>query len=157
MTFKEKLVTLMDGEQERTFKIKKFNALTGSFILYNIMNKVLPAFLSSELGTAIGQDVAKGGEIAQDKLTGIAQTLNKIEMSRDEFMQLQKDCLAVCYEVLPGREVPVIDPGTGNFGAIGLEDNMSIVMSLTVQALIFNVKDFFLGGGLVSTMKSLAD
>lgn len=152
MAYKEKVFTLMDGDQERTFKIKKFNALTGSFILYNILNKVLPAFLSSEFGNA------GNGELpTEDKLGNIAKSLNKLEMSRDEFVKFQLDCLSVCYEVLPGREVPVIDPGTGNFGAIGLEDNTAIVMNLTVRALMFNVKDFFQDGGLTSLMMGLAD
>lgn len=141
MAYKEKIITVMDDDKERTFKIKKFNALTGSFILYNLLNKVLPAFLSTELNTAVA-DAPNADLLTQDKMVGIAQTLNKVEMTRDEFMQLQRDCLSVCYEVLPGREVPVVDPTTGNFGAIGLEDNTGVVMNLTIQSLIFNVKGF---------------
>ena len=132
MAYKEKIITVMDDDKERTFKIKKFNALTGSFILYNLLNKVLPAFLSTELNTAVA-DAPNADLLTQDKMVGIAQTLNKVEMTRDEFMQLQRDCLSVCYEVLPGREVPVVDPTTGNTG---------VVMNLTIQSLIFNVKGF---------------
>lgn len=159
MMQKEKLVKLMDGDVERTFKIKKFNALVGSYILYNILNKVLPAFLQSELSEGLKAQGTSADDIknlSSDKLAGVATALNKVEMSRDEFMQLQRDCLSVCYEVLPGREAPVID-ATGNFGVIGLDDNTGLVMSLTIQSLLFNVKGFFFEGGLTSAMKSLAE
>lgn len=107
----------------RKWKVKKFDALTGSFIAYTLMSQALPAGLEAVAGIP---NLPK----------------NRGAMTREEFMTLQKDCLKVCYEVLPAGETAVMNEN-GTFGVIGIEDDTKTVLFLTIQSLVFNVSSFF--------------
>jgi hypothetical protein len=107
---------------ERKWQIGKFDAMTGSYVAYKLMSELLPMGIGQQLGIPAMPDAPA--------------------MSRKDFFELQRDCLNVCGEILPSRVCPILDK-FGNFEVIGLENDAPTVLSLTIQALIWNVKDFF--------------
>lgn len=109
---------------DRKWRINKFDAMTGSYIAYKLMAEALPMGLSSQIG-----------------IPEKANKSNKL-MSKEDFFDLQKDCLKVCAEVLPAGPAPVI-VDNGNWGVMGIENDTKTVLFLTVQALIWNVTGFF--------------
>lgn len=106
----------------RNWRIGKFDAMTGSYIAYKLMAEILPMGL--------------GGQI------GIPAPKNGTAMSKTDFMELQKDCLSVCAELLPAGPAPVMDEN-GNFGVQSLDHDAKTVLALTIQALVWNVTSFF--------------
>ena len=88
---------------ERKFQVKRFDALTGSYIAFTLFEKILPVIMGNKdkfLGT-------KTPDASADSFAEmLPSTLFK--MSREDFTALQKDCLKVCYEVLPAGLTPVI-------------------------------------------------
>jgi hypothetical protein len=106
----------------RKWRIKKFDAMTGSYIAYKLMAEALPM----GIGAKAGIPVPKSSKI----------------MSKQDFIEFQRDCLSVCYEVLPVGLTPVLD-GSGSFAVIGIEHDVKTVMMLTIQALTFNISSFF--------------
>ena len=122
---------------ERNFRIKKFDALTGSYIAYSLMAETLP--------------------MGVGKLIGLPEQKSEIKkMSKQDFRDLQMDCLKVCSEKLTGGMQPIFDEG-GNWAVIGLESDAVTVLALTIQALIFNVKSFFTESLLTSLSGAMSD
>lgn len=139
----EKTVDVMG----RKFKIKKFDAFTGSYIMFQMMEKVLPMALEAKVPVETGQGAV--GTL-QNELPA-----NRMHMSRQEFETLQRDCLSVVSEVLPAGPRPVLNPN-GTWGLNDVEHNTMLVLLLTIHALAFNVGDFFAAGGLSAFKESLA-
>lgn len=121
----------------RKFKIEKFDALTGSYIAFTLMEKFLPMGLEAKAGLA---NMPKGREL----------------LSREEFTQLQKDCLGVVSEILPAGARPVIAEN-GYWGVNDIEKDTRLVILLTIHALAFNIAGFFDGEGLSELKASLQD
>lgn len=121
----------------RKFKIEKFDALTGSYIAFALMEKFLPMGLEGRAGLT---NMPKGREL----------------MTRQEFTQMQKDCLGVVSEVLPAGSRPVIAEN-GHWGVNDIEKDTRLVILLTVHALAFNIAGFFDGEGLTELKASLQD
>lgn len=71
-------------------------------------------------------------------IEGIIKSL--LSRPKDEFIQLQKDILRYCYEILPAGRVKLIDDG-GNFAVQDMSS--ALVLSLVVQSLMFSMTDFF--------------
>ena len=131
----EKIITISN----RKFKIEKFDALTGSYIAYMLLENFLPLGLEKKVGLK-ESDMPAGRK----------------PMSRAEFAQLQKDCLSVVSEVLPARAAPVIAEN-GLWGVENIEKDTRLVLLLTVHALAFNIAGFFDGEGLSELKAGLAD
>lgn len=116
----------------RRWRIGRFDALTGSYISTLIVMQLLPFGVGELAGL---------GSISSGKSL----------MSKETFIEVQKDCLKVVCELkLVGESVmplPVMFPD-GRWGAADLEDNAPIVMGLTAQVLMFNILDFFPEGVL---------
>lgn len=110
----------------RKWKIKKFDALTGSYVAYQLLMQALPmSGLSSVLG-------------------GLPK--DRPLMAREDFLALQRDCLGLCFEMTTLNGVPVDMPALmqdGRWAVDGLEHDTATVMALTVHALSFNVSSFF--------------
>lgn len=121
----------------RKFQIEKFDALTGSYIAFTLMEKFLPMGLESKAGMS---NMPKGREL----------------LSKQEFAELQKDCLSVVSEVLPGRAAPLLNEN-GSWGISDIEKDTRLVILLTVHALAFNIAGFFDGEGLTELKASLVD
>lgn len=121
----------------RKWRIKKFDALTGSYIAYKLLSQMLPGGLDKQLG-----NMPEGRQI----------------MSKEDFSSLQKDCLSVVHELKSAGSndlpIAVILPN-GKWGVEGLEDDTVTVLSLTIHALVFNVSGFFDGKALQDLNQSL--
>jgi hypothetical protein len=117
----------------RKWRIEKFDALTGSYIAYKVMGNSLPGAIDSQV---------TGGNAPERKL-----------MSKQEFMEIQMDCLRVCYEILPAGGAPVIGEN-GSWGVTNIETDTMTVLMLTIHALIFNISGFFDGNALKDLAES---
>ncbi len=114
-----------------TYQVGRFKARDGSWILAQVLTKMLPA--------VIEQALAKGA--------GTALASNRSMLSEDEFANIQSHALAVCRRVENGVPMPVfVAPNT--WAVKELEYDLLTVMALTVHALVFNITPFFAGDGL---------
>jgi hypothetical protein len=131
---------------ERTFRIKKFDARTGSFMVFKITKILAPIVKNLNLNKL--KDVKEASDVELDafNLSGIMTELGNL--SEDDFTYIQDKCLKVCSEVLPGGLAPVVDPQTGFFGVSDLEEDTMTVLALTAHAIIFNLQGFFQGSPL---------
>ena len=109
---------------DRTWSIGKFDAMTGSYIAYKVMAQIMPMLPG-----------------IHDQLGAVAPKNGKV-MTKDDFIELQTDCLKVCAELLPAGPAPVLDD-KGNYGVEDFDTKMAVV--LTVHALVWNLRDFFEG------------
>lgn len=128
----------------RTFRIKKFNALTGCFILVKVVGILTPLFSSFK-------NIKNFDDFELENINFTEVSASLTNLSENDFTYVQKQCLKVCSEVLPGNTAPVLDQND-NFGVIGLETDTMTVLALTVHALMFNVSGFF-GEGLLGSFK----
>lgn len=124
--------------QGRTFEIRSFDAFTGSYIAFTLMQKMLPM--------GIEQQTELGDSLPTSRAT----------MTKSEFMAFQRDCLSVVGEVLKGRTAPLLN-ANGSWGVPDIADNTMLVLLLTIHALAFNVSVFFAEGGLTELQASLKD
>ncbi|MGG3012298.1 phage tail assembly chaperone [Brevibacillus parabrevis] len=135
---------------ERTFRIKKFPAKTGSFVLIKVTKILAPLFagFKPNLNAKSPEDF----KFDDFDFTSAIEQLSSI--SEQDFNYLQEQALKVCYEVLPAGLAPVLNEN-GMFGVENLEDDTATVMALMVHALGFNVTSFFQGSGLTGVVMSL--
>jgi hypothetical protein len=120
----------------RKWRIGKFDAMTGSYIAYKLMAEVLPM----GLGQQAGIPAPSGGRV----------------MSKADFLELQKNCLSVCAEMLPAGPTPVLNED-GTFGVLDLEHDAPTVLALTVQALAWNLSSFFDESLLTSLSETISN
>ena len=127
----------------RRWRIGRFDAMTGSYITMLVLMQMLPMGLDEQIG--IGS-VSKGRSL----------------MDKKTFFDVQSDCLKVCSELqLVGETtapVMVMLPD-GRWGVGGVEDDITVILGLTVHTLIFNISDFFQEDALkdlTSTMSGLS-
>jgi Phage tail assembly chaperone protein, TAC len=137
----EKRTTFKDIELNgKKYRINKFDALTGSFISYMLMQQLLPSLLKSD------------GVKPEDVIGGAL-----FKMDKESFTRIQKDCLSVCHEIhVHGKvDVPVaVILQSGEWGVKDLEHDTVTVMALTIHALIFNLQSFFVEGSMNGLMES---
>jgi hypothetical protein len=129
----------------RRWQIGKFDALTGSYVAYQLMFRVLPSVFQFLPGTPEGMEALKSVQGSQ-------------LMSREEFGSLQRDCLSVCAEFkqVGATEAAIpVQIASGAWGVEGLEDDTVTVLALTAHALIFNVSSFF-DGNVLTGLKAEA-
>lgn len=136
MSKRETSKVVMIGD--RKFRVEKFDALTGSYIAFTLMQKLLPLGLEGKLGG--GFKLPAGRDL----------------MTREEFTHLQKDCLQVVYEILPAGARPIIDEA-GHWGVNDIDRDTALVITLTIHALAFNIAGFFAGGGLQGLREAVQD
>lgn len=120
----------------KRWRIGRFDALTGSYISTLLVMQLLPL----GLGNALGLENVSGG---------------KTLMSKETFIDVQKDCLKVVCELKLVGDVVMPLPvmlEDGRWGIGEIEDDAPTVMGLTIQALIFNISDFFEEGALNDLM-----
>lgn len=130
---------------DRTFRIKKFDARTGSFMIFKITKMLAPIVKNLDLAKLKDVKEASDVDLGAFDLSGIMTELGNL--SEDDFTYIQDKCLQVCSEVLPAGLTPVIDKN-GFFGASDLEEDTMTVLALTAHAIIFNVHGFFQGSPL---------
>ena len=123
--------------QGRKFEIRSFDAFTGSYIAFTLMEKMLPMGMEAKVMNAVKAD---GGDAA-------VSLPSRALMSKGEFIAFQRDVLSVVGEVLPARTAPIFNEN-GSWGVADIEDNAMLVIMLTIHALVFNIAGFFTGDGL---------
>lgn len=115
----------------RTFVIYKFDPLLGNYVALQVLSLTLPFGISDKINDAVGMKVGNSS--------------NKM-MGKQEFLDLQRDILSVCFEKLPAGETPVVREN----GTYGISDfTASIALQLLIGSIAFNLTDFF--GVLPST------
>jgi hypothetical protein len=144
MNYKD--IELTVAGKKRKFRINKFDARTGSYILYTVMSRFLPSILQLKSDAETITDMSK--------VVNPEDIVSSIAMSEDEFSKLQTAALQVCEEILPAGATPVVD-ASGNFSVIGLEKEAVAVFVLTAQALVFNLSGFFGEDGLTSLLSGI--
>lgn len=121
------------------FRIGRFDALLGSYIAFTLLTKMLPSGIEQQV---MGdQSLPKG----------------RTSMSKEEFIELQKDCLKICHLLkdVGGKEVPVpILTSYGEWATDGLNEDVMTVLVLTIHVLIFNIVPFFEGDALKNLLGS---
>ena len=134
MSAKTKIVTV----QDKQYQIRKLRPNIGSFIITRVM--------------AAGVGANSGGDTPDKSLltSMFAAFLRGIDF--DTFSFIQNNCLAVVArmeQIADGPLVPMpITTDTGVFAALDIAEDLSLVMALTIESLLFNLSDFFEGGGL---------
>lgn len=121
---------------EHTYQIGRFNARAGSWVLMQILTKMLPSGIESNLNTA-------------------GLPIGRAAISEADFHNIQDHCLSVCRRYERGVPMPVFVPQSKTFAIRELEYDLGAVMALTIQALVFNVSPFFSGDGLTQLLQSL--
>jgi hypothetical protein len=123
-----------------TYQVGQFKARDGSFILAQLLTKMLPAII----------------EGAFKKQSGTVLPAGRSALSEDEFAGIQGHALAVCRRVENGVPMPIFF--MPNVWAIKeIEYDLITVMALTIQALVFNIVPFFQGDGLAQILASIPD
>lgn len=120
---------------ERTFKINKFDPLMGNYILLQLVQFVLPFGISDKFGVP----------------EAITSSVSRVNMSKKDFLELQRDILSVCSEVLPAGDTPVVRED-GTYGIIDFTSQIAI--QLLIATVTFNFSDFFGENGLSSLLDS---
>jgi hypothetical protein len=116
---------------ETRCQIGRFKARVGSWILAQVLTKMLPAALESALVNDAGAQLASG----------------RSALSEAEFASIQAHALSVCRRYENGVPMPIfVLPD--KFAIPELEYDLVTVMALTVHALVFNLAPFFEGDGL---------
>jgi len=132
--------------QGRKFEIRSFDAFTGSYIAFTLLEKMLPMGMEAKVMNAVKAD---GGDAA-------VSLPSRAIMSKADFIAFQRDVLSVVGEVLPGRTAPIINEN-GSWGVEDIADNAILVIMLTIHALVFNIAGFFGGDGLMELKAGLQD
>lgn len=130
---------------ERSWRIQKFDARLGSYILFKFLGIISPIF--GNLAT----DVKSVSDVKIDFTKALAGI---VSLSEEDFHFIQDSCLKVCCEKLPSGFVDVLN-SDGTFGVMNVADDIGLVMQLTIHALIFNVQGFF-GESLLNSFPGLA-
>lgn len=130
----------------KKWKIKKFDAMTGSYIAIKILSRI--AHIA--LGITSGQ--------IKDKSIIVTALASEIStLSKQEFMEIQAESLNVCFliEKVGDKEVesPIRLPD-GNWAVGGVSDNVLLIMSLIAHVLLLNLSGFFDESALKESAKS---
>lgn len=117
------------------FQIGQFKARDGSWILAQILTKMLPAIVEKAFVKEAGAKLAS----------------NRAVLTEEEFSSIQGHALNVCRRYENNIPMPVmLNPTT--FAIKEIEYDLTTVIALTIQALVFNIKPFFEEGGLSQVM-----
>jgi len=118
------------------YRIEKFDAQTGSFVVYKLLAQLAP--ILPMLTKEVDSDRFKNQ--LPSVLTGL---------SREDFKTLQIDCLNACSRLEGNAKIPMpIVTADGRLAIEDLNDDTVTIMFLTVQAIAFNMSSFFAGNTL---------
>lgn len=113
------------------YRVEKFDAKTGSYVVYKLLAQVLP--ILPMLTKEVDADAFRNQ---------LPSVLTKL--SREEFDELQTACLKVCSRLEGNSKLPMpIVTDDGRMAIEELNDDTVTIMLLTVQAIAFNVTSFF--------------
>lgn len=130
--------------ENRTFRVKKFNAMTGCYTVFKIAGLLVNSFKNMDKNFKM-----------EDLNLNYTQLFSSIfSLSKEDFEYIQKSCLQVSYEVLPAGETQVLGDN-GEFETSKKDEdkcNTALIMNLTIQSLLFNLESFFEGSSLSSLL-----
>ena len=113
------------------YRIEKFDARTGSYVVYKLLAQVLP--ILPMLSKEVDPDEFRGQ---------LPSVLTKL--SKEEFGELQTACLLVCSRLEGNSKIPMpVITDDGRIAIEDLNDDTVTIMFLTVHAIAFNVSSFF--------------
>lgn len=138
----EKIVEI----QGRKFIIRAFDAFTGAYIAFTLMEKVMPMGLEEKVTKTLQ---------AEGTNPDLMLPQSRALMTKGEFYSFVRDCLSVVSEDLKAGPRPVLNKN-GSWGVDDLEHNTMLVLLLVINALTFNITDFFTGDGLKDLRSSLS-
>lgn len=151
MKEKTKLVTI-DGV---TYQLKRFMPDVGSFILGRVLNAGATATIQrmkalGDILADIPQPTTPPEEVDVD--TQIRRTASTAfgAMTFEERTQIQRKCMEACARMEEDAPMPV-----SNANGMILDD-LTLVMRLELEVLVFNFHDFFAEGGLNALLKTPA-
>jgi hypothetical protein len=124
------------------FQIKRFGALEGSWVVAQMFTRILPSNLESQLGGSV------------------ALPAGRATMTEEEFINLQKHCLQVCFhytEGAPPSTPPLPVLRNGQIAIPELVHDPLVIMALTIRSLKFNMLPFFSEGALDLLLGPLRD
>lgn len=129
---------------ERTFKLRAFDPLLGNYILTKLLTAVLPMGLGKFLKKELDAEVIP-----------LAETPSTPMMSKKEFLELQRDILSHCDEILDAGPSPVVREN----GTYGIQNfTMAISLQLLIASIAFNFSGFFEEGqSLLASLLDLED
>lgn len=132
-----------------TFRIRKFDASTGSWLLMSLMGEMQKAI--SDLPTS-DKPAAEQIEASEDNAAIGAIQFLLMNLDEEKFARVQSKALNVCDEqkVFADKEawIPVLT-GT-RISNFDLQTDISTIISLTSQSLFANLSPFFSKSGLSS-------
>lgn len=128
--------------QGRKFEIKKFDAFTGGYIIFQLFEKFMPMGLENKI------------PLQNDKTMNEMLPQNRTGMTKAEFISFMKDCLSAAGEVLPARTAPIVNEN-GTWGIMDIKDNTLLAVLLVIHVLTFNVADFFSASGLKELQQAI--
>lgn len=119
----------------KNYQIGRFSAMVGSYVCMKIMGKI------SGIAVAI-----MDGKVTNPAVIASAVSEEIGQMSKQEFIEIQSECLRVCFELLDvggsATPMPLVTAG-GEFASPELATDAVTCMLLTVHALVFNLSPFF--------------
>lgn len=128
----------------RKFRLNKLNARTGSFMLVNMIGILTPLIKN------VKKESLKNMNLEDVNITEIAEQLSDIPETK--FRYIQDNLLQIISELLPAGGQPILTKDL-TWGVLNIEFDMSLVMNLTIQSLVFNLSGFFGESLLASLMK----
>ena len=133
--------------QGRKFTIRTFDAFTGAYIAFTLMEKMMPMGMEEKVTKTLQ---------AEGKNPEFMLPQSRALMTKGEFNSFIRDCLTVVSEQLAGRDAPILNKN-GSWGVADIENNTMLLILLVINALTFNIADFFTGDGLKDLQSSLQD
>jgi len=144
---KERVIAMNSRVKEieiagRQFKIRKFEARTGLYVLVKVFGIFIPMIEGIDMNKLISAKTPESPQAIDFSGIDFTKTFSGLmNLPEKEFNEIQNKCLSVCFEVLPGGDIPILNENL-TFGVIGLEDDAA------THSLLFNVTSFFKGSPL---------
>lgn len=141
MSFEATRTVEIDGA---TYQIGRMKASDGSWVLMQLLPSIAAGLALNDNGNAKTLPIDFIGRI----IGQIGQT------DENTFRRIQAHALSVCRRMEHGAPMPVVSH-QGVFAIKELEYDLVTVMTLTANALVFNLSPFFNAGGLKQLFASL--
>ena len=129
---KEKFIDV-NGQR---YKLTKLDADTGSYVAFKIAGVALPLLMGVQ------------GKVTKDNIKLLSQAI--ASMNRADFLEVQKALLGTVVKIQSAGGVDMPMPvlkADGSYAEDELRQDAQTVISLTIQAALFNVGGFFSGQG----------
>ncbi len=144
----------VDGEK-MVFKIRKMDALRGSYLLKFATEKIIPIFTCLEDVFAPISDKDDKDKIIKARTEKVMRMIPDLlsKLTEDELIYLETRCLQYVDVKLPAGDQPAMVGN--NFGVEALETDIMTVLILCYEVMQFNLGSFLAGKNLGSILSRL--